>query len=71
MPPAAARCCRDPCPGFERIVVFSDAVCAIVITLLVLPSTAEFEFADESFTFAHQLPELWPRIVAFVVSSSW
>jgi hypothetical protein len=68
LPPAAARCCHDPCPGFERIVVFGDAVCAIVITLLVLPPTAESELRDESITFAHQLQELWPRIITFVVS---
>lgn len=54
--------------GFERVVFFSDAVFAIVITILVLPLTAEFEVPDETTTFAHQLTELWPKILIFLVS---
>lgn len=54
--------------GFERVVFFSDAVFAIVITILVLPLTAEFEIPDDTTSFTHQLTELWPKIVIFLVS---
>ncbi len=55
--------------GYERIVFFSDAVFAIVITLLVLPLTAEFELPEEeAFDLLHQLSDMWPRILTFVVS---
>jgi uncharacterized membrane protein len=51
--------------GFERLVLFSDAVFAIVITLLVLPLTAEIEF--DSADFVEQLTHLGPKIVSFVL----
>lgn len=54
--------------GFERIVFFSDAVFAIVITLLVLPLSAEFELPEEPAGLLHQLVELGPRIVSFAVT---
>jgi uncharacterized membrane protein len=52
--------------GFERLVFFSDAVFAIVITLLVLPLTAEVELPGAG-SAAHHVAELWPRILNFVV----
>lgn len=54
--------------SFERIVFFSDAVYAIVITLLVLPLAAEFEAPDEDTNLAHVLGELWPHILSFLIS---
>ena len=54
--------------GFERVVFFSDAVFAIVITLLVLPLTAEIELPEQSVDIAHDIWRQWPRILSFVVS---
>lgn len=54
--------------GFERIVFFSDAVYAIVITLLVLPVAAEFEAPEEDTHLLHVLGELWPHILSFLIS---
>jgi len=59
---------EDSSLGFERVVFFSDAVFAIVITLLVLPLTAEFEVPEDTASLAHELAELWPKIVTFGVS---
>jgi uncharacterized membrane protein len=54
--------------GFERLVFFSDAVYAIVITLLVLPLTAEIDLPDGRAGFARAVTERWPTIVTFAVS---
>jgi uncharacterized membrane protein len=52
----------------ERLVFFSDAVFAIVITLLVLPLTAEIELPADSEDLAREVLQQWPRVVSFVVS---
>jgi uncharacterized membrane protein len=54
--------------GLERMVFFSDAVFAIVITLLVLPITAEVELDEAGGRLAHQVWALWPRILSFLIS---
>jgi uncharacterized membrane protein len=54
--------------GLERIIFFSDAVFAIVITLLVLPLTAEIELPRDGQDLAHHVYEQWPRVLSFVVS---
>jgi uncharacterized membrane protein len=54
--------------GFERIVFFSDAVFAIVITLLVLPLTAEIDLPEDGVSSAEHVADLWPRILTFLVS---
>ena len=41
--------------GFERVVFYSDAVFAIVITLLVLPLTAELEVPVEGGDLVHEV----------------
>ena len=53
--------------GFERVVFFSDAVFAIVITLLVLPLTAEIEL-PEGGDVAAEVWRLWPEALSFAVS---
>jgi uncharacterized membrane protein len=58
----------EPSLGFERVVFFSDAVFAIVITLLVLPLTAEIELPEHSTDLAHDVWQQWPRMLSFVVS---
>jgi uncharacterized membrane protein len=54
--------------GFERLVFFSDAVFAIVITLLVLPLTAEIELPEGGGNLAAQVLDRWPTVLTFVVS---
>jgi uncharacterized membrane protein len=51
----------------QRLVFFNDAVFAIVITLLVLPLTAEVDLAPGA-VFAAEVWELWPKMVGFIVS---
>jgi uncharacterized membrane protein len=51
----------------ERLVVFSDGVFAIVITLLVLPLTAEVDIPPTD-DLAGEVFGMWPRVVTFLVS---
>lgn len=53
--------------GLERLVLFSDAVFAIVITLLVLPLTAEVELPQQSDELPGLVRDMWPRILTFVI----
>jgi uncharacterized membrane protein len=57
-----------PPSSLERVVFFSDAVFAIVITLLVLPLTAEIDLPADGGETARQVWDMWPRVVSFVVS---
>jgi uncharacterized membrane protein len=50
-----------------RLVYFSDAVFAIVITLLVLPLTSDVGLSPGS-DLASAVWDLWPRFVSFVLS---
>jgi len=51
----------------ERLVVFCDGVFAIVITLLVLPLTAEVDLPPTDDLMG-EVFDLWPRVVSFAVS---
>ena len=55
--------------GLERLVFFSDAVFAIVITLLVLPIAAEVDVPEAGGGgLARQVWALWPKVLSFVIS---
>jgi uncharacterized membrane protein len=56
---------RDGERSVERLILFSDAVVAIAITLLVLPV---LDTATERGDISDVLSEAWPRILAFVIS---
>jgi TMEM175 potassium channel family protein len=53
----------------DRVVFFSDAVFAIVITLLILPIAVDVDIDETSgLSLGEVLRDLTPRLVAFVVS---
>jgi uncharacterized membrane protein len=54
--------------SFERVVFFSDAVFAIVITLLVLELKVPHLTEHSESSLRHALVELLPRVMGFVVS---
>jgi TMEM175 potassium channel family protein len=53
--------------GLDRMIFFSDAVFAIVITLLVLPIAIDVELPG-SGGLAHAVWSLWPRMLSFALS---
>ena len=54
--------------SFERVVFFSDAVFAIVITLLVLELKVPHITLHTESALRHALVELLPRVAGFVIS---
>ncbi|MGV1037740.1 MAG: TMEM175 family protein [Candidatus Nanopelagicales bacterium] len=58
----------EPSLNFERLVFFSDAVFAIVITLLVLPLAVDVELPEDAHGLAYQVMALWPKGLTFVIS---
>lgn len=49
----------------ERLILFSDAVVAIAITLLILPV---LDTASDKGDLSELLSEAWPRLLAFFIS---
>jgi uncharacterized membrane protein len=49
-------------------VLFSDAVFAIVITLLVLPLAAEVDLPHDPHAVAHRVWEMRPQVMTFAIS---
>ncbi|HEU4872105.1 MAG TPA: TMEM175 family protein [Pyrinomonadaceae bacterium] len=58
----------DALLSFERVVFFSDAVFAIVITLLVLELKVPHLTEHTESSLRHALVELLPRVAGFVIS---
>jgi uncharacterized membrane protein len=58
----------DTLLSFERVVFFSDAVFAIVITLLVLELKVPHISEHTEPALRHALVELLPRVAGFVIS---
>lgn len=58
----------DALLSFERVVFFSDAVFAIVITLLVLELKVPHLSEHTEPSLRHALVELLPRVAGFVIS---
>ena len=58
----------DALLSFERVVFFSDAVFAIVITLLVLELKVPHLGEHTEAALRHSLVELLPRVAGFVIS---
>ncbi len=59
---------RDPLEGTDRIALFSDAVIAIVITLLILEIHVPELHELTSQAAWHALQELAPKLISFVLS---